>query len=360
MELVNRTPLVADLRLARAPGPRTESEHTLKLGMIVAKATFRFGATEAEIETQAPVPLFSDDQETELGLLPRDDLPRGDPAFEVVVLGAAHAPMGREIAQRTVALTVGSERRELLVTGDRAWELREGTRRISAPARFSRMPLTYARAFGGTIEVLIDREAPIDIADPLNPQGKGFDPGPAIEAQAQLFQVPPGYPQYDALRRLPNVEDVKAPISRWDDAPRPVGWAAVPMSIGLHALRIVGRDPRDAARPDPEAFAPDVFHRAHPDWVIALPKRGSTVTLEGLTPEPRVSFALPALRVHADYLVDARVGTLDLAPQMLVLLPEERRFYLVYRALFSMEVHPDQARVMRLRVSPGWPEERTS
>jgi hypothetical protein len=190
----------------------------------------------------------------------------------------------------------------------------------------------------------------------MNPVGKGFDPTAAIQAQARLFQVPPGYPQYDALRRLPNVEDARAPITRWEDAPRPAGWAAVPISTGLHTLRAVGGEGKEISRDDPAAFGPAVFHRAHPDWVIALPKRGSVVTMEGLTPEPRVSFALPALRVQADYLVDGRVGTLDLAPQLLVLLPEERRFYLVYRTLFSMEVQPDQERVMRLRVSPGWYE----
>jgi hypothetical protein len=77
------------------------------------------------------------------------------------------------------------------------------------------------------------------------------------------------------------------------------------------------------------------------------------VILTGLTPgsEP-LSFALPAVRVFVDYVSGLRTGTRELRPHALVLLPEERRFYLVFRHAFTYD-YPSAERSMRLRVERG-------
>ena len=59
-------------------------------------------------------------------------------------------------------------------------------------------------------------------------------------------------------------------------------------------------------------------------------------------------------QVLADYQVGDRSGTLELEPQMLVLLPEESRFYLVYRKVFNFQDKPKIERSMRLRLQEGW------
>ncbi|WP_437778601.1 DUF2169 domain-containing protein [Sorangium sp. So ce1097] len=117
MRLVNTTPVPAKLMTAQLFGA------THRIGMVVAKATFRIGPRGTALDTQDPWPLLDEDRTTELGIAPRDDLPRRDDAFEVVLLGAAHAPHGRPVEQMTVSLTIGGERRELLISGDRVWEI---------------------------------------------------------------------------------------------------------------------------------------------------------------------------------------------------------------------------------------------
>jgi hypothetical protein len=58
--------------------------------------------------------------------------------------------------------------------------------------------------------------------------------------------------------------------------------------------------------------------------------------------------------VLADYVAADRRGTRELVPQLLVLLPEERAFYLVFRHGFDLRHTPTAERTMRLRLEPGW------
>jgi hypothetical protein len=79
------------------------------------------------------------------------------------------------------------------------------------------------------------------------------------------------------------------------------------------------------------------------------------VRLENLLPDaPVVELALPCLRVIADYVVYGRQGERDLRPYALVLLPEERAFYLCYGTTFTFERGPANERALRLRTATGW------
>ena len=60
------------------------------------------------------------------------------------------------------------------------------------------------------------------------------------------------------------------------------------------------------------------------------------------------------MQVLADYELGERAGTRELGPQLLMLLPEESRFYLVYRHFFTMEVTQGMQRSFRLRLAEGW------
>ena len=72
MRLVNTTPVPAKLMTAQLFGA------THRIGMVVAKATFHIGPRGTELDTQDPWPLLDEDRATELGIVPRDDLPRRD------------------------------------------------------------------------------------------------------------------------------------------------------------------------------------------------------------------------------------------------------------------------------------------
>ena len=115
MELTNSTPLPAKVVVAAPPGQPG------RIGILVAKATYKFDLQgRVEIDTQTPFPLFDQDQDTSLGALPNDTGARRGPRFEVMLLGNAH-PSRPPATVTKVALSVGSERRELMVFGDRTW-----------------------------------------------------------------------------------------------------------------------------------------------------------------------------------------------------------------------------------------------
>ncbi len=348
MELVNTTPVQASLTVAAVSG------YPARFGMMIAKATYSFDATAPfAIETANPVPLLMIDVPTPLGLMPRDDLPRADPAFEVIVLGQAHAPRKKPVAQMRVSLRVGATLRELLVTGDRLWQGTGATAVIGPATPFTKMPLTWDRAFGGSADIIVDKDSPVTVADQLNRLGKGFDHSKHVEPLRHMLTPPPGFPTFDPTRPLPNLEDPAAPIATWDDAPRPVCWATLPMDLGLHAQRGM------APKPDADGFPgtevkPELLHRAHPDWVLPVPEAGSVVVLDGFTPDDLVAFRLPKLRVIADWIVGEQSGTSELAPQMLVILPEQRQYTLTYRFVTNAFMKPDVERSIRLRLAEGW------
>jgi hypothetical protein len=353
VDLVNLTPVPASLSVSPLDGK------PFRAGVITAKATFLITSSGAELDAQHPLPLLRADRATELGVLPSDDLIRRDPAFEVIVLGAAHAPSGQAVEAMTVALAVGDRRREIAVHGDRVWEVSGEARRISRPEPFTRIPLTWDRAFGGTAEVLVDEESPIDIADPRNPLGRGFDPGPPAHELCRAWKAPAGFPVYDEVRRLPNLEDPTMPIRTWEDTPVPISWATMDPGSPLHRRDDVTKDEAASMPLSSLLAAQTLLFRAHPDWILDRPRAGALVRIDGMTADGvSLAFELPGLRVFADYVTGRYRGTRELFPQMLVLLPEERRFYLVYRHAFTVQPSPGAEQGMRLRVQErGTPSE---
>jgi hypothetical protein len=55
-----------------------------------------------------------------------------------------------------------------------------------------------------------------------------------------------------------------------------------------------------------------------------------------------------------DYVCGAKEGMLELVPQMMILLADERRFTLTYRANFNFDFEEGAERVLRLRLEDGW------
>lgn len=347
MEVVNTSSVPVDVVIYAPPEGR-------RTAIFTGKATFSFtDAGRVSLELDHPVPLWAEDEETELGLLPRDSLPRCDPMFEVILLGRAHAPHGQPVEQMMVTLAVGEERRWLTVFGNRVWVGEEREAAISAAEPFVTMPLTWQRAFGGKQGVLVDQESPIDVIDPTNPDGKGFDHIGQARQTAELFRPPPPYPQFDPVRELPNLEDPHHPIERWEDAPLPACWAAARLDSAIVVERL--RRAREARPDEPVTIgSPEFMHRAHPDWVIGLPPEGAPVEMDGLLPTGPVRFRLPSLRVVLDARIGDEESRLELVPRALVLLPEEHRFYIVYRQFMTYLYDEDESRAVRVRLEQGW------
>ncbi len=323
MQLLNTTPVAARIDIG-APGP-----DGLRRGMLVAKATYRYDAAgRVTLDDQDPYPIFLRDHPTPLGVLPKDDVPRLDDAFEVMLLGCAHAPGGVPTQRMTVALTVGDVRRELVVTGDRHWVGEGDAATISEPEPFVKMPLTWSRAFGGSAEIEVDEESFVDARDVRNPDGKGFDvAAEAAKLDAQL-RCPSGYPRFDRARTLPNVEDPTTPIRAPSDNPEPAGWA--PVDVTAAAARHMLASPNVAYD--------RIQFRCGAEWQLAqAPSAGTTITLEGLHANGDIALRLPSHSVTFDYDLGDRAGQRLLKPQALLLLPQERRLTLVSRLPFRID-----------------------
>jgi hypothetical protein len=342
MQLTNTTPLATQLSIGRS------LPNGLRAGLLLAKATFSFDEQgRTRLDDQDPLPLLTADKPTPLGLLPRDNMPRNDAAFEIFLLGKAHAPFGRPVQHLRVGLAVGTTKRELDVYGDRFWVGHGPSAVLSSPAPFTEMPLTYSRAFGGTAD--IDDDSPIEVCHPSNPEGVGFDVEPIANRLHRELNCPAGYPRFPVVRAVPNVESVEAPLRTWADVPVPELWSAVPLASAIHnesCYRVEGEGA--AAR---AIRSPGQLHRAHPAWVLpSAPSRGTRIQLHNLTRAGALELRFPSLEVHFDYLLAERAGSRPLAPRALVLLPEEQRIALLYALAFEVDPPSGQDRSARLRI----------
>ncbi len=353
MELINTSPVPVKFDLA---GKIPDDACSV---VFQAKATFRIEENGRVIlEKETPIPLWDEDQLTDLGIKPRDNLPRLDPAFEVMLLGNAYAPDGYPTGEMKVRLAVGDVNQELDVIGERIWQGEGDDARMTQPEAFETMPMVWERAFGGTETVLIDNEAELDVSSTLNADGKGFDHIEKARELGVAFECPEGYPQFEPIRPLPNLESPGERVQSWSDDPLPLCWAPLSHSSGM----IVERLQRSCDTRGVE-FAtlndPEMQHRAHPDWVIETPAAGAVVRLEGASPKGLIQFRIPQLRVVADFSNGGKVQVVELHPRSLVLLPEESRFYLTYSATLRFDTREDEKRAIRVRLLNGWrPDER--
>jgi len=358
MELTNQTAMPAMVSAADL------DDSSRRIGILTAKATFRFDAQgRVELDTQAPFPLFTKDEPTPLGALPSDMQPRADESLEVILHGHAHAPRQQPVTTLVAALAVGETRREIAVFGDRAWVPTVGGRQaISRVATFVKMPLTYERAFGGTLTISLDRESLFDLSDTFNRYGLGFDAESRARDLGVALRAPKGYPALpaDYVRRLPNLENPKALIARPEDAPEPTCWATVPVDVAVWSARKakeIAAEPKGTPQPTefPQQIPKAVNYRAHPDWLIPIPKTAPKVRLENLCESARVlDLTLPEFSVVADYTIQGRQGSRALLPQVLVLLPDQSRFYVVYRLPFEFIFSAGDDRAFRLRTEAKW------
>lgn len=322
MELINPTPLL----LETLPLQIRREGFIL---LILLKGTFLVrddGRLKLDPE---PLPVFYGDEyidpDSAGSVRFESDLAPFKPRADVLLVGHAYAPLGRPTAKLEVGLRVGARQRHIVVFGDRWWHTQGGHPLISAPQPFITMPLFYERAFGGQDAASGETFMP-------NPVGRGF-----------LSQRP------DPEQRvpLPNLEWPGQLIQHWEDHPAPAGFGVYGKNWQPRAGHLGSYDEqwqRERAPGPPRDFRSDYFNCAHPDLQIAGYLHGDEpVELVNLTPESRLAFRLPGLRPTIRVTRSerdeqghsqpdtTRTDTLTLNLDTLCLLPEQRRFYLVWR-----------------------------
>lgn len=341
MELINQTPLTAALHVSML-----DEERDVRQGLLVAKATFEVGGGGGVRPAPDPLPVLEEDEETDLGVLPTDTHVRQGSELEVMLLGAAYAPRGRPLGHMQVELEIGERVWSLDVSGDRHWVGTGSGARPTEPVPFARMPLTWERAFGGSTDVWLDPHSVIEVMAPSNPLGRGFDPEPHARGLATHLGVPDGFPRWEPLRPLPNLEHPAHRVTAYSDQPDPCCWAPRPV------IMLRREEPRGLPEEIIERGVSDLhrgFYRSAREMVLPAAPLGARVRVSGVRPTGDWGFAIPPGEVFADYVLGDRTGTKPLVPQMLVLLPEQSRFYVVYRMDFRMRVRERDERSFRLR-----------
>lgn len=233
----------------------------------------------------------------------------GKPGTDVIINGVAHSPDGKPRSQLQATVSVNGLSLNVMVFGDRVWNGRQ----ISAPEPFTRMPLRWEQAFGGTY---VDPESGHTYIHEHNPLGKGW--------------APPGI-QPAEYAPLPNIEWPDQLINRRGSTPLPAGLGALPPN---HPLRIqyAGTYDEDWQKNRapflPQNFDPRFYHTANP----ALRSRrflrgGEPVRLTNLNPAGEIHFALPIAepngrvitdRVRQDYILAFNLETVVIETEQLV------------------------------------------
>lgn len=310
--LVNQTPFavertfVTDIRGA-------------DLLLVLVKATYRLlpdGRTEVGPE-QLPVvfePCFRGDPRFS-SLLRESDFDFPKQTTDVLIVGSAHAPGGIPCTEVPVSMEVGPVRKALRVVGNRAWQSGLLGPRPSPPSPFVTMPITYERAFGGSLP-----GSPTQF-EPRNPVGTGF----ARHDKGVLGQP------------VPNVMHAGYEFKRWDDHPAPAGFGPVArhwQPRADHAGTFDRTWEQDRFPLLPLDFDPR-FHQCAPadQQPPTFLKGNETVELRNLTASGHLAFRLP----YESLVVRTRIdgALVDNQPAQ----------------LYTVVLEPDASRLVMLWVS---------
>jgi hypothetical protein len=352
MRFINETSASAGLLRTERPGDVMAAalvvrrRFVLSEGRLVERSEVRGGSIPLEPGLDAPPPERAapvkelSEQPVSIGGLRKEVVDLGawgelEPdeltprvGTDVLVIGHAICPEPR-IASR-VELRFGPYELALDVFGDRVWEGPPGALMPSAPEPFERLPLSYARAYGGCAS---GDYGPVPYHK--NPLGRGYH---LRSGEAR------GKP-------LPNVELAGAHVSSWDDRPDPVGLAPYPALWGLRTERTVRvLEAEERVEIHPEG---GMFDRAHPLLSGKLAEPGP-FTLTGMTPTGALRFEVPPCPYAAEISLGADVFRRDLQLEELLvdLRPLDRGgepvVELSYRKMFRYPYLRQQRRELRL------------
>lgn len=167
--LENNTPYQADRAFVR-------DKNGAEVWVIAVRATFSIKPDETlELAEQqipvAQVPKYAGNAGSS-SLLYDTDLVLWKPTTDVLLHGHAYAPRNKPVTEMRVAIKVASIEKTLKVVGDRYWQKPAVSPLLTDPAPFVEMPITYEHAYGGKHE---NTEDPDEQGfEPRNPVGTGF------------------------------------------------------------------------------------------------------------------------------------------------------------------------------------------
>lgn len=312
--------LAADLAVALDVAGR---EHLV----IVAKATWRIPEAGQRPVPLPPQPLVhADEYYGDPGLSAMRygaDFARFKPRCDLLFDACAHPPDGAPVSELIVAWRVGATQKALRVHGPRTWVKRRGGYAASPALPFSKQPLHYGLAFGGSRAYMENGQAGTE-ALLANPAGIGW---------AGRYTAP-----YLEGLPAPSLEAIDNAVSSPTGKHAPIAFSAV----GRHwhpRASFAGTYDEHWKNEIFPFLPPDFDERFHlcapEDQQIDYPQGGEPVILRHmLENRPDVRFSLPAfdtlkIRVlRTDYTQESPSPVVD----TLFFEPEAGRFSAVWRA----------------------------
>lgn len=343
MEFVNFTPFPA---LPFVAVDRDDREHHV----VVLRGTFQIVPEKPLRLAQEQRPLVMADQfhgePNTSSLRYESDLAPFKPKTDVCLVATAHAPHGKPARRWDVAVRVGPHRKILSVTGPRHWKKGVTGFHLTEPERAEQVPITYERAYGGTIaedEPRAGEEKPRVACWAFNPVGSGYY-APSMHGWLKRQREIPA----------PQVESLEDPVRELGRACRveglgPIGraWSPRLRHAGTYDdAWLAQRWPRL-----PADFDPLYWNGAHPDLVLPRLRGDEEVVLVNLTPQGRTAFKIPG---HVPFVL-ARCETGAILPFLaeldtLVIEPDALRVTLVWRALLPVAL---DVRLLEARLTLG-------
>lgn len=245
---------------------------------------------------------------------------------DLMIFGDAVSDKGK-VKNLTVTVNAGGYQLSMLVIGNRIWEKRNMKSEdllASEPEPFEKMPMTYKNAFGGKTQT---EYGDLPYAD--NPIGKGY-----YLAQEEALD-----------KLLPNIEDPKALIKKWDDKPEPIGIAPYPSNWGLRLKKIV------SVKGDEIELVPEngIFDKAIPALSGKRLEAGQTISITGMSKSGKVQFKLPVCNVEAVVSLGNKVHIRELVLEEVLIDLRQSTVDLSYRKNFNYDFVPHQIRKTVLR-----------
>jgi hypothetical protein len=303
---------------------------------IVVKAGFTWdaGPTVVPLEEHPPV-LMEDvywaDPLSANAVRIESDVSLQKPMTDLVICGDAVAPDGSLARAVEVALYyAGRSIKHVRVFGDRFWDHDVTGWRMTDPAPFSTLPVTYARAYGGSDE---------QGGDLRNPWGTGYTSHAARSFVGQ---------------RAPNVEWPRQLIATPKDRPVPAGLSAV--SRGSQP-RLSYAGTYDAKWLDdrypllPEDFDDRFNQTVDTSQWVARPRGGEEIRIEGMTPRGPLRLVVPPCSLRIGLHYRDRSDVKDLSVDSIVVEPTDKRLTLTWRTVAS--IHGDPFRLLETVIGPA-------
>ncbi|HUB15132.1 MAG TPA: DUF2169 domain-containing protein [Acetobacteraceae bacterium] len=322
MNLINGTGMAAGYTLGM---DKTGAEYVV----VVVKGTFTLPRSgEAPKLAEEQVPLVDADLFTgepgRSATVAECDYALEKPFCDVLLNGSAYAPDGRTVERIAVGLQVGGWRKAFTVWGNRVWRGAAMGYTPSDPVPFSRLPISYDNAFGGTDERMRN---PTQVRSYLpNPVGRGWH-----------HHI---YPELVRDAPVCNTEEIGQPVRDPGGKYKPMAFGPVgrgwPTRIGFAGT--YDQNWLDNVFPFlPADFDSRYYQCAPEEQQIAHPRGGENVVLVNLTADGRREFVLPAIDMPIVFM-RGRFDRVESAAVLDTILfePDAERFGMVWRANLTL------------------------